>query len=48
MIYEIEIDYSTSLTYVTLEAAERALEILLEGGMEELTNKVKPIEEAAS
>ena len=48
MIYEIEIDYSTSLTYVTLEDAERALEILFEGGMGKLTIKAKPIEEVAA
>ena len=47
-MYAIKISYTIELTYRTLEDAERALEILLEGGMEELTIKVIPIEEAAS
>ena len=47
-MYTIKISYTIELTYHTLDDAERALEILLEGGMDELTIKVKPIEEAAS
>ena len=48
MIYEIEINYATSLTYVTLEDAERAMEILIEGGMTKLGLRIVPIEEVAA
>ena len=45
-MYEVKIGYSVALTYAALEDAERAIEVLFEGGADEVTIKFKSLEEA--
>ena len=47
MVYKVEVSYSVVLTYATLEDAERAIEILFEGGATKVEIKVVPIEEVS-
>ena len=44
-MYVISAGYALDLTFSTLEDAERALEVLIEGGVTDIKIKVKPIEE---
>ena len=46
MVYKVLVSYSLALTYSTLADAERAMEILFEGGATKVEIKVVPIEEA--
>lgn len=41
-MYKIKLSYSITLTYATLEDAERAMEMLFEGGMEEVSITFAP------
>ena len=45
-MYELTAEHVLDLTFSTLEDAERALEVLIEGGVTDIKIKVKPIEEA--
>ena len=47
-MYKVKVDYSVILTFSTLEDAERAVEMLFEGGVTEVTLIFNPIEEVAS
>ncbi len=47
-MYKVKVDYSVILTFSTLEDAERAVEMLFEGGVTEVTLIFKPIEEVAA
>ena len=47
-MYKIKISYSVILTYPTLEDAQRAQDILFEGGIKEVTIAFEPIEESAT
>lgn len=46
-MYEVKVGYSVTLAYATLEDAERAMEVLFEGGTDEVTVKFKSSEVAA-
>ena len=48
MVYKVEVSYSVVLTYASLEDAERAMEILIEGGITKLELRIVPIEEVAA
>lgn len=45
-MYKVKVNYSVTLTFSTLEDAERAVEMLFEGGVTEVTIVFEPIEEA--
>jgi len=47
-MYKVRVSYSVVLTFTTLEDAERAAEMLLEGGVREVTIAFEPIEDAAT
>ena len=47
-MYKVKISYSVVLTFTTLEDAERAAEMLFEGGVREVVIVFEPIEEAAT
>lgn len=47
-MYKVKVSYSVVLTFTTLEDAERAAEMLFEGGVTEVTIAFEPIEEAAT
>ena len=47
-MYKVEVNYSVILTFPTLEDAERAAEMLFEGGVREVTIVFEPIEEVAT
>ena len=47
-MYKVKVSYSVVLTFTTLEDAERAAEMLFEGGVREVTIAFKPIEEVAT
>jgi len=47
-MYKVKVSYSVVLTFTTLEDAERAAEMLFEGGVREVTIAFEPIEEAAT
>ena len=47
-MYKVEVSYSVVLTFTTLEDAERAAEMLFEGGVREVTIAFEPIEESAT
>jgi hypothetical protein len=47
-MYKVKVSYSVVLTFTTLEDAERAAEMLFEGGVREVTIVFEPIEEAAT
>ena len=44
-MWKVKVDFSVYLTYPTLEDAQRAQEILFEGGLKEVTIKFENIEE---
>lgn len=44
-MYKVKVGYSVILTFPTLEDAQRAQEVLFEGGVDEVTIQFKPIEE---
>lgn len=44
-MYKVKVSYSVILTFSRLEDAERALEMLFEGGITEVTIAFEPIEE---
>ena len=46
-MYKVKVGYSLALTFPKLEDAERAAEMLFEGGVREVTIAFEPIEEAA-
>lgn len=45
-MWKVKVSYSVELTYTTLEDAQRAQEILFEGGVKEVTLSFEAIEEA--
>ena len=47
-MYKVKVSYSVVLTFTTLEDAERAAEMLFEGGVKEVTIAFEPIEDAAT
>lgn len=47
-MYKVKVNYSVILTFPTLEGAERAAEMLFEGGVREVTIIFEPIEEVAT
>ena len=47
-MYYVRVSYSVVLTFTTLEDAERAAEMLFEGGVREVTIVFEPIEEVAT
>ena len=47
-MYKVRVSYSVVLTFTTLEDAERAAEMLFEGGVREVAIVFEPIEEAAT
>lgn len=47
-MYKVKVSYSVILTFSTLEDAERAMEVLFEGGVKEVTIAFEPIEEATT
>ena len=47
-MYKVKVGYSLVLTFPTLEDAQRAQDILFEGGVKEVTITFEPIEEAAT
>ena len=47
-MYKVKISYSVVLTFTTLEDAQRAQEMLFEGGVREVTIIFEPIEEVAA
>jgi len=47
-MWKVEVSYSVVLTYPTLEDAQRAQEVLFEGGVRKVTICFEPIEEVAS
>lgn len=47
-MYKVKVSYSVILTFSTLEDAERAMEVLFEGGVTEVTLIFEPIEEVAA
>lgn len=47
-MYKVKVNYSVILTFPTLEDAQRAQEVLFEGGVTEVTLIFEPIEEVAS
>ena len=47
-MYKVKVSYSVVLTFTTLEDAERAMEVLFEGGVTEVTLIFEPIEEVAA
>ena len=47
-MYKVKVSYSVVLTFTTLEDAERAAEMLFEGGITEVTLIFEPIEEVAT
>ena len=47
-MYKVKVSYSVILTFPTLEDAERAAEMLFEGGVTEVTIIFEPIEEVAA
>ena len=46
-MYKVKVSYSVILTFPTLEDAQRAQEMLFEGGVTEVTIIFEPIEEVA-
>lgn len=46
-MYKVKVNYSVILTFPTLEDAQRAQEVLFEGGVREVTIVFEPIEEVA-
>ena len=46
-MYKVKVSYSVILTFATLEDAQRAQEMLFEGGVKEVAIAFEPIEEAA-
>ncbi len=44
-MYKVKVSYSVILTFSRLEDAERALEMLFEGGITEVTIAFEPFEE---
>ena len=46
-MYKVKVSYSVILTFPTLEKAQRAQEMLFEGGVTEVTIIFEPIEEVA-
>lgn len=44
-MYKVKVNYSVILTFPTLEDAQRAQEVLFEGGVTEVTLIFEPIEE---
>ena len=46
-MYKVKVSYSVVLTFTTLEDAERAAEMLFEGGIREVTIVFEPIGEVA-
>ena len=47
-MYKVKVNYSVILTFPALEDAERAMEVLFEGGVTEVTLIFEPIEEVAA
>ena len=47
-MFKVEVSYSVILTFPTLEGAQRAQEMLFEGGVKKVTIVFEPIEEAAA
>ena len=47
-MYKVKVSYSVILTFPTLEGAQRAQEMLFEGGAKEVTIAFEPIEDAAT
>ena len=47
-MYKVKVSYSVVLTFTTLEDAQRAQEMLFEGGVKEVTIAFEPIEDAAT
>lgn len=47
-MYKVKASYSVILTFSTLVSAERAAEMLFEGGVREVTIVFEPIEETAT
>ena len=47
-MYKVKVSYSVILTFPTLEDAQRAQEMLFEGGVREVTIAFEPSEEAAT
>ena len=47
-MYKVKVGYSVILTYPSLEDAQRAQEVLFEGGVSEVTIVFEPIEEATA
>ena len=47
-MFKVEVGYSVKLFYTTLADAERAMEVLFEGGAKEVTIKFEPVEEVAA
>lgn len=47
-MFKVKVSYSVILTFPTLEAAQGAQKMLLEGGVKEVTIAFEPIEEAAT
>ena len=47
-MYKVKVGYSVILTFSTFEDAERAAEMLFEGGITEVTIVFEPIEEVAT
>ena len=47
-MYKVKVNYSVILTFPTLEDAQRAQEVLFEGGVREVTIIFEPIEEVAA
>ena len=48
IMWKVKVSYSVELTFPTLEDAQRAQEVLFEGGCEEVTIKFVATEEALS
>lgn len=47
-MYKVKVNYSIILTFPTLEDAQRAQEMLFEGGVTEVTVIFEPIEEVTA
>lgn len=47
-MYKVKVNYSVILAYPTLEDAQRAQEVLFEGGVTEVTLIFEPIEEVSA
>jgi hypothetical protein len=47
-MFKVKVSYSVILTFPTLEDAQRAQEMLFEGGVKEVTIAFEPIEEATT